>query len=77
MGERSCNFHNPMQTNKCGAHCRTTNQPCKNSAMPNGKCRMHGGKSTGRPILNGLYTKSAKLQREEIRDIINTLKELV
>ncbi|KNF09313.1 hypothetical protein CLPU_3c00910 [Gottschalkia purinilytica] len=30
----------------CGAKTRT-GQPCKNRAMANGRCRMHGGKSTG------------------------------
>jgi len=36
--------NNPMQA--CGAHCRTTGKPCRNWAMANGRCRMHGGKST-------------------------------
>ena len=31
---------------KCGAKTRD-GDPCKNWAMPNGRCRMHGGKSTG------------------------------
>lgn len=32
--------------NYCGAKTRS-GEPCKNRAMPNGRCRMHGGKSTG------------------------------
>ena len=32
---------------RCGAHCRTTGKPCRGYAMRNGRCRMHGGKSTG------------------------------
>lgn len=33
---------------RCGARCRTRGHaPCRNPAMPNGRCRMHGGKSTG------------------------------
>ena len=31
---------------RCGAKTRT-GKPCKNFAMPNGRCRLHGGKSTG------------------------------
>lgn len=31
---------------RCGAKTRS-GEPCKNYAMPNGRCRMHGGKSTG------------------------------
>lgn len=34
--------------NLCGAKTRA-GTPCKNRAMPNGRCRMHGGKSTGAP----------------------------
>ena len=34
--------------NKCGAKTRS-GEPCKNYAMDNGRCRMHGGKSTGAP----------------------------
>lgn len=30
----------------CGAKTRT-GRPCRNYAMPNGRCRLHGGKSTG------------------------------
>jgi uncharacterized protein YjcR len=38
-------------TNYCGAKTRSGN-PCKNRAMPNGRCRMHGGKATGAPTKN-------------------------
>jgi hypothetical protein len=30
---------------KCGAHSRRTGKPCQQPAMPNGRCRLHGGKS--------------------------------
>jgi uncharacterized protein YjcR len=45
---------------RCGAKTRL-GEPCKNGAMPNGRCRMHGGKGTGAPKGNrnawkhGLY----------------------
>lgn len=35
----------------CGAKTRS-GQPCQNRAMANGRCRMHGGKSTGAPKAN-------------------------
>lgn len=28
---------------KCGAHAKTTGGPCKNLALENGRCRVHGG----------------------------------
>ena len=32
---------------QCGAHARTTGNPCKAKALPNGRCKLHGGMSTG------------------------------
>ncbi len=32
---------------RCGAHARSTGEPCKAKAMENGRCRNHGGMSTG------------------------------
>lgn len=43
---------------RCGAYCRTTGSPCRNPAMANGRCRMHGGLSTGRPTKSGAFTKT-------------------
>lgn len=71
---------NPMQkalaalklAPKCGAHCRTTGEPCKNAQMANGRCRMHGGKSPGAPrgkkhgrYSHGRSTIKAKEERAE------------
>lgn len=32
---------------RCGARCKSTGKPCMGRAMPNGRCRYHGGMSTG------------------------------
>ena len=32
---------------KCGAHARTTDNPCQAKALTNGRCKNHGGMSTG------------------------------
>ena len=32
---------------KCGAYARSTGKPCQAGALRNGRCRMHGGLSTG------------------------------
>ncbi len=61
---------------RCGAHCRTTNAPCKSAAMANGRCRMHGGKSTGRPVTHGQRTKVAKAKRREAKEILDRLTQL-
>ena len=49
---------NPMNAPRCGAKTRQ-GKPCKASAMPNGRCRMHGGKSTGPRTPEG-FEKSRK-----------------
>lgn len=32
---------------RCGAHARTTGNPCQAKPMRNGRCKNHGGMSTG------------------------------
>jgi len=43
----------PRAARRCGAKTRK-GPPCKNWAMANGRCRMHGGKSTGPRTPEGL-----------------------
>jgi len=62
---------------RCGAHCRTTNAPCKSAAMANGRCRMHGGKSTGRPVTHGQRAKEAKANQQDVKDVLAQLGKLV
>ena len=43
-----------MKTKKqCGAHARTTGAPCKAKALPSGRCKLHGGMSTGPKTVEG------------------------
>ena len=37
----------PNASPRCGARARTTGCPCRAPAMANGRCRLHGGRSTG------------------------------
>lgn len=60
---------------KCGAKCRS-GEPCKNPAMKNGRCRMHGGKSTGAPIKHGQRTKAAIAQRKADQALIGALRKI-
>ena len=32
---------------RCRARSKRTGKPCQGAAMPNGRCKLHGGKSTG------------------------------
>jgi hypothetical protein len=44
---------NPNNAARCGAKTRRGTR-CAAPAMPNGRCRMHGGKSTGPRTIEGL-----------------------
>lgn len=39
--------NSPLPNEKCEAHARTTGMPCQAPAMANGRCKLHGGLSTG------------------------------
>jgi hypothetical protein len=52
--------------------------PCQSPAMPNGRCRMHGGPSPGAPRRNknalkhGLYSAEAIARRRSISALIRS-----
>lgn len=66
----------PMQS-LCCAHCRTTGAPCKNYKMANGRCRMHGGKGSGRPKTHGMYTKKAVASRKQLAELNRDMRDLI
>jgi hypothetical protein len=51
--------------------------------MPNGRCRMHGGRSPGAPkgnknaLKNGRYTAEAVAGRREVAELVRAMKALV
>ncbi len=66
---------------RCGARCKRTGLPCKAPAMVNGRCRMHGGKSTGAPkgnqnaLKHGAYTAEFMEKRKKVQLLIRECKE--
>jgi hypothetical protein len=48
---------------KCGAFARSTGQPCKAKALANGRCRNHGGMSTGPRTPEGRARSLANLKQ--------------
>jgi len=66
---------------RCGAKCKRTGLPCKGPAMANGRCRLHGGKSTGAPkgnknaLKHGLYTKEMLAEKKAVQKLLNQAKE--
>jgi len=53
---------------RCDACCKWTRQPCRSPAMSNGRCRMHGGASTGPRTAEGLARCTAAPRRHGKRD---------
>ena len=73
---------------RCGARTRG-GKPCRGAAMANGRCRMHGGPSTGSRTpegkershkaswRHGRYSAEAIKRRREARAIIRAIRELI
>jgi ABC transporter substrate binding protein len=73
---------------RCGARSKRTGKPCRAAAMPNGRCKVHGGKSTGPRTPEGLersrranwkhgyYSREAKAERSRVRAAILALRFL-
>jgi hypothetical protein len=78
---------NPGNAPRCGAKTRS-GAPCKGAAMLNGRCRMHGGPSTGprteagkaairaSRTKHGRYSQASIAARREVRWAIRTLREM-
>jgi len=58
---------------KCGAKCKQRDGFCVNPAMKNGRCYIHGGKSTGPMPKHGQFSKAAKEKIRAVRELVKTL----
>jgi hypothetical protein len=80
---------NPMQgklsmhlSRRCRARTRRGSL-CQSPAMPNGRCRMHGGPSPGAPkgnrnaLKHGRYTADAIARRREIGALLRAVRTLI
>lgn len=71
-----------LDSPRCGAKTRKGTS-CQAPAMANGRCRMHGGKSTGAPQGNknafkhGYYTADAIAQRKLLNQLIKKSRDLI
>jgi len=73
---------------RCGAKTRR-GSPCQSPAMANGRCRMHGGLSTGPKTAEGIerirravtkhgrYTAAAKAERRRLRLFVKYAREIL
>ncbi|MDR3420668.1 MAG: HGGxSTG domain-containing protein [Xanthobacteraceae bacterium] len=66
---------------RCGARTRSGSR-CRSPAMPNGRCRIHGGMSPGAPrgnknaLKHGRYTAEAIARRREIAALLRSARIL-
>ena len=60
---------------KCGAKCKQRDGFCINPAMKNGRCYIHGGKSTGPKPKHGQSSKAAREKREQARLVIRSISQ--
>lgn len=71
----------------CGAKAKGTNKPCQRYPCKNGRCRLHGGKSTGAKTEDGKlrqkmaswkhghYSQEAIEERRQVREFMKQCKE--
>ncbi len=76
-----------VKTPRCGAKRRRREELCKAPAMANGRCRIHGGTSTGARteegkararqgnLKHGYYTQEAIEQRRQDRKLLKQLRD--
>jgi hypothetical protein len=69
-------------TPRCGAKTRA-GSPCRCPAMPNGKCRIHGGLSPGAPrgaangrFKDGFWTRETVEERKFVRSLLKATLNL-
>ena len=72
----------PMHlSRRCGARTRSGSR-CLSPAMPNGRCRLHGGLSPGAPkgnrnaVKHGRYTAEAVASRREVAALLRAMRAL-
>ncbi len=76
------------KVSRCGAKNRR-GTPCGGAAMRNGRCRMHGGLSTGAKTpegierirraktIHGRYSISSRTESQNFRDLLQTFRSLL
>src|SRR5215510_13545616 len=67
---------------------KRTGKPCQGAAMPNGRCKLHGGKSTGPRTMegpersrranwkHGHFSREAKAERSRLRAAMLAVRDL-
>ena len=79
-GAKMKNNHYPIPRVFCGAKTRSGGS-CRQPAMPNGRCRLHGGKSLSGPAhgryVHGFRTKGAIAERQRFANILKEARSVL
>lgn len=79
----------PSKAPRCGAKAKRTQEPCLAPSMANGRCRLHGGKSTGAKTAQGMarsksanwktgrYSAEAKQERKHFRELFTEARTTI
>ena len=60
---------------KCGAHARSTGNPCNAKALPNGRCKLHGGLASGQRTQEGRQAISVATKARMSKDQLQKAKD--
>src|SRR5271166_3197320 len=93
MAVRRCDGHREADSAGCrcaaaldeprGRLLHRSGQPCQAPAMPNGRCRMHGGKSPGAPkgnrnaLKHGGRSAETIAMRREVNDLVRVARRTI
>jgi hypothetical protein len=81
------NERNDGKLLRCGAKNRQ-GLPCRRAPMANGRCHLHGGKSTGPKTaagleriteartIHGMYSRASRESAQELRNLVRQFREL-
>jgi len=65
----------PLYSKRCRAYARSTGLPCRAKALENGRCRNHGGLSTGPKTAEGKLKSILNLKNVK-RETIEHYREI-
>ncbi len=64
----------PHVPRKCGAYVIGIGEPCKQDALTNGKCSLHGGLT---PVKHGMRTNKAITEKRRVNKLIRDSRSII
>jgi len=64
----------PSESLLCGAYVISIGEPCKQDALTNGKCSLHGGLT---PVKHGMRTNKAIAEKRRVNKLIRDSRSII